>query len=154
MALIEFALVLPILALVLAGMLAFGLVFFYWLDANRLASEAARWAVVDRNPYDLDQAPPFNDRSLQEHILDSVPSGMRDELKVCLEFPGPPPVEIGDPVTVRVEKPFSFVPLLGIDTITIRASSTMRIERFDNGTGPPVAYNIAPDGNYDVGTCP
>ena len=32
-------------------------------------------------------------------------------------------------VRVRVQKPFSFVPILGIGTITIRGTSTMRIER-------------------------
>ncbi len=40
---------------------------------------------------------------------------------------------LGDPITVTVAKPFTFVPILNIGTITIRASSTMRIEKFQNG---------------------
>ena len=36
--------------------------------------------------------------------------------------------------------PFTFVPLLGIGTITIRGASTQRIERFANGTGPSYSY--------------
>ena len=36
---------------IVAGLLGFGRVFFYWIQANHIASETARWAVVDRNPY-------------------------------------------------------------------------------------------------------
>jgi Flp pilus assembly pilin Flp len=142
-AMIEFALVLPILVLVAAGLLAFGQIFFYWLDANRLASETARFAVVDQNP--------FAPTPLQEHIRASVPSGMQD-LQVCIDFPAPAPPppapRIGDPIRVRVQKSFSFIPLLGIGEIKVRASSTMRIERFADGTGL-----TAVDPGQDIGTC-
>ena len=47
----EFALILPVFVLLVVGLLAFGRIFFYWIEANHLASETARWAVVDRNPY-------------------------------------------------------------------------------------------------------
>ncbi len=46
-AMTEFALVLPVLVLIIAGILSFGRVFFYWIEANHLANETARWAVVD-----------------------------------------------------------------------------------------------------------
>ena len=62
-ALTEFALIVPVFLLIVAGLLGFGRVFFYWIEANHLANETARWAVVDRNPYDP--------RTLQEHVLDS-----------------------------------------------------------------------------------
>jgi hypothetical protein len=153
-AMTEFALVLPILALVLAGMLAFGLLFFYWLDANRLAGETARWAIVDTNPYGV---------PLQRHVRDEVPAGMTDGLNVCIDFPvdplETPPValEVGDPVRVRVQKTVSLVPILGIGDVTIKASSTMRIERFANTTGPPVSFKVGPSTQdppeADIGTC-
>jgi hypothetical protein len=152
-ALTEFVLVTPILVLVIAGILSFGLLFFYWLDANRLASETARWAVVDTNPFGV---------PLQEHVRTSVPAGMRDELSVCIDFPAnndpgnPGTGRIGDPVRVRIEKPYSFVPILGIGDMTIRASSTMRIERFANGIAP-TAYRVGPPSGSppgdDIGTC-
>ena len=49
-ALVEFALVLPLLLLLLLGMLEFGRVFNYWIDETHLANAAARWAAVDRTP--------------------------------------------------------------------------------------------------------
>ena len=49
-ALVEFALVLPLLLLLLFGMLEFGKAFNYWLDANHLANEGVRFAVVNKNP--------------------------------------------------------------------------------------------------------
>jgi TadE-like protein len=145
-ALTEFALVLPILVVVIAGILAFGLIFFYWLDANRLASETARWAAVDSNP--------FAPLTLQQHVRDEVPNGMKDA-SVCISFPGegesdPDPREIGDPVQVKVQKTLSLVPILGLGDVEIRASATRRIERFANGVGPiPQSYS---EGG-DLGTC-
>jgi hypothetical protein len=137
-ALTEFVLITPILVLVLAGMLSFGLLFFYWLDANRLASETARWAVVDQNPYDTDPNPAVNAPSLQDHVLEDVPNGMKDRLSVCIETPdsGTGPVEIGDRVRVRIEMPHSFIPILNIGDVMIEASSTMRMERLANGLAP------------------
>src|SRR5207253_9556854 len=49
-ALIEFALVLPLLLLILFGMIDFGKAFNYWNDETHLANEAARYAVVNKNP--------------------------------------------------------------------------------------------------------
>ena len=57
----------------------------------------------------------------------------------------------GDPVRVRIEKDFTLIPILGIGTITIRGSSTQRVERFaDDGTYPPSSYV---DVTADIGTC-
>ena len=50
-AMTEFALIVPVFMLIVVGMLVFGRLFFYWIETNHVASETARWAVVDRNPY-------------------------------------------------------------------------------------------------------
>jgi TadE-like protein len=50
-ALVEFALVLPLILLLLFGMIDFGKAFNYWNDETHLANEAARYAVVNRNPF-------------------------------------------------------------------------------------------------------
>ena len=50
-AMAEFALILPVFLMIVVGLLGFGRVFFYWIQANHVASETARWAIVDRNPY-------------------------------------------------------------------------------------------------------
>src|SRR6187551_3047225 len=80
-AMTEFALILPIFMLVVAGVLAFGRAFFYWIDANHLANETARWAVVDRNPY----AP----NSLQHGArYGGQTQEFTNAAKVCIDFPG------------------------------------------------------------------
>jgi TadE-like protein len=137
---VEFGLVAPVLLLILAGMLGFGRVLFYWIDANHLANEAARWATVDRNPYGV--------VTLQEHIQGAGTGEFASDVKVCIDFPNGDPVEIGDPVRVRVQKPFSFIPIVDILPITVKASATQRIERFDNGTSPQTY-----DPTDDIGPC-
>ena len=143
----EFALVLPMLMVIVVGMLAFGRVFFYWIDANHLANETARWAAVDRNPYDTATPP----QTLQQHVLASGTLEFQDA-RVCLDFPdgpdGNPTTADGESVRVRVQKPFDFLPILGIGKITIRGSSTMRIERLE---GTDTAGNYVP-ANYTAGS--
>jgi Flp pilus assembly protein TadG len=128
-AMTEFALILPVFMLIVAGMLGFGRVFFYWIQANHVANETARWAIVDRNPY----AP----QTLQQHGANSASTEFNtgtDQTTVCITRTG---TSLGDPLKVTVAKPFAFVPLLGVAKITIRASSTMRVERLGNQTTSP-----------------
>jgi Flp pilus assembly protein TadG len=49
-ALIEFALVLPMILLILLGMIDVGKAVNYWNDETHLANEAARYAVVNKSP--------------------------------------------------------------------------------------------------------
>jgi Flp pilus assembly protein TadG len=129
-AMTEFALILPIFMVIVAGLLGFGRVFFYWIEANHVANETARWAIVDQNPY----AP----TTLQKHAADSATTEFStgpDQTTVCIQREGAT-LNLGDPLTVTVAKPFAFVPILGIGKITIRASSTMRVENFENGDTP------------------
>src|SRR5436190_21746706 len=82
-ALVEFALILPILLLILFGLLDFGKAFNYWNDETHLAAEGARWAVVDSNP--------GGSQSLQEYIQQQADSAeLRDLAVVCVSFPNNP----------------------------------------------------------------
>lgn len=142
-AMTEFALILPVFLLIIAGLLAFGRVFFYWIQTNHLASETARWAIVDRNPY----AP----TSLQDQARGSSTVEFQSDVEVCITYPesgSEAAADIGDSIKVVVQKPFSLIPLLDAGTIKIRGSSTMRIERFANNTSP-TNYTDADN----VGTC-
>ena len=77
--------------LIIVGLLAFGRVFFYWIEANHVASETARWAIVDRNPYAPGQ-------TLQQHARDSVDGRVRDtDVKVCIDSRRAPHC-VGDPL--------------------------------------------------------
>ena len=142
-AMTEFALIVPVFLVIVAGLLGFGRVFFYWIEANHEASETARWAVVDRNPY--------TGQTLQQHAARSSTVEFDSDVRVCIDFPGKTQttVDLGDPVRVRIQKPFSFVPIMGIGTITIRGSSTMRLERMANNVDP-TAYT---EGNYAGRAC-
>jgi TadE-like protein len=139
-AMTEFALILPIFMVIVAGLLGFGRVFFYWIEANHVANETARWAAVDRNPYGPSQ-------TLQQHAANSATTEFAQgpgQATVCIDMLG---TELGDPVEVTVAKPFKFVPILGIGNITIRGSSTMRIERLSAKD----ASNNAIPGEYSEG---
>ena len=143
-AMTEFALIVPVFLLIVAGLLAFGRVFFYWIEANHMASETARWAVVDRNPYGPSQ-------TLQQHAAQNSTTEFSSDVKVCIDNPSGI-VDLGEPLRVRIQKPFNFVPILGMGQITIRGSSTMRIERLANN-GAPLSYSTSSGVGGNIGTC-
>jgi Flp pilus assembly protein TadG len=141
-AVIEFALVAPILLVLLIGMLEFGKAFNYWIDQTHLASSGARLAVVNGKPdpsctypgnpclqnYIQSQA---DTRELKNGNTTSVPTKAR----VCITFPpvtGHSSPLVGDPVNVTVSVGYNWLPIIGeriaAGSSTISGSSTMRLE--------------------------
>ena len=113
-ALVEFALVLPILSILLFGMLDLGKAFNYWIDETHLANEGARWAVVDKNP------DTSGTKTLQQYIKDQADTAqLRTDAAVHICFPNGTS-NVGDPVKVIVEDDYSF---LGPLTHTFRGLS-------------------------------
>jgi Flp pilus assembly protein TadG len=136
---VEFALVLPLLLVLVFGMLEFGKAFNYWIDTTHLANEGARWAVVDHNPgtgtlqeYVKARA---NTVELRDGGTASIPAG--DEAEVCISFPNGT-ANVGDPVLVTVTATYHWLPFIGdrisSADVTIRGSATMRLE------APPSNY--------------
>lgn len=132
-ALVEFALVLPLLLVLLLGMIEFGKALNYWIDSTHLANEGARWAVVNYNPgsgslqtYVRDQA---STQELRNGGTSSIPSG--DEAEVCISFPSGSS-NVGDPVRVTVSSTYHWIPFIGdrigIAQVSITGSATMRLE--------------------------
>ena len=90
--------------------------------------------------------------TLQRNAIGGSTREFQSDSKVCIDFPPPTgagpensfnSVAVGDPIRVRVHKPFT---IFGGWTIMIRGSSTMRVERF--GPPPssnPTAYTVAAD---------
>ncbi len=130
MALVEFALVAPLLFMILFGMLDFGRAFNYWIDSTHLANEGARWAVVNKNP---------GTGTLQQYIQQQADTGelrsggsaaVPDPLRVCINFPSGGTV--GQPVVVTASVTYHWLPFLseriGILATTVTGSSTMRLE--------------------------
>jgi Flp pilus assembly protein TadG len=144
-ALAEFALILPILVVLLFGVIEFGKLFNYWLDEGHLANTGARYAVVDSLP---------GGANLQQYIRSQADtSELRSNAHVCITFPSGTS-NIGDPVKVQVSVT-SGAPIVGglINTffggsipssIKVSGSSTMRLE-----TAP--THYVA--GNGGTGTC-
>ncbi len=134
-ALVEFALVLPLLLLLVFGLLDFGRALSYWLDQKHLAHQGARWAAVAKNP----GAP---GQSLQQYIRGQAETDeMRDNLIVCVEWQDATPVA-GEFVRVRTQVTFTWLEYvkgrLGIPTtMTLKGSSTQRMEQDPAGAYSP-----------------
>jgi Flp pilus assembly protein TadG len=131
-ALVEFALVLPVLVLILFGMIHFGKAFNYWNDATHLTATAARFAAVNRKP------DPSSAASLQTQIRAQADtselrsggtSSVAAPASVCVEFPDGTP-DVGHPVKVTMTFAYSWMSLLGLvpGTKTITSSTVMRLE--------------------------
>jgi Flp pilus assembly protein TadG len=143
-AMTEFALILPVFIVIVVGLLSFGRALFYWIEANHLANETVRWAVVDRNPDAA--AYPTPATALQSYARDQGGTVEFHNATVCIDVPDddddtttpPPDPTLGGPLEVKISKPFSFISLRWFDVgkITIQGRATMRIERFEDGTAP------------------
>jgi Flp pilus assembly protein TadG len=147
-ALAEFALVLPVLMLIIFGIVEFGRGFNYWNNATQISAEGARFAIVNRKP------DPNNIASLQSQLLSQgstteLRSGGSTELPtpahVCISFPNGT-ANVGDPVQVTMTFTYHWLGVLDnvsklIDkkkgftaATTFTSSSTMRLE------APPTNY--------------
>ena len=147
-ALTEFALVLPLLLLLLLGLIDFGKAINYWIDETHLANSGARWAVVNYNPGDPTAAGVSGTTTLQQFIVSQADTPeLRGEaagtqqdahatqVKICFYHNGTStnaPV-VGDTVKVTVSYRYDWLHYLfskaniGPST-TIGSSSAMRLE--------------------------
>jgi hypothetical protein len=147
-ALVEFALVLPILLVILMGMLEFGKALNYRIDETQLASTGARWAVVSAAPGLCPDGSTAS--SLQSYIQCQADSkelrtggtnSVPNRAQVCISFPpvvGHSNPLVGDPVRVSVSVVYKWLPIIGqkISAVstTLKGESTMRLE------APPTSY--------------
>lgn len=125
-ALVEFALILPILLLLVFGIIQFGLALNSANDETHLANEVARYATVNENP---------SGKSLQEWAKSQADSKALSSQTVCISFPNGTS-NIGDPVEVKVSGNIQWLPVLKLKTTktTIEGKADMRLE------APPTAY--------------
>jgi Flp pilus assembly pilin Flp len=143
-AMVEFALVLPLLMTLVLGLMDFGKALNYWIDQTHLSNEAARWAVVNRNPG------ADGSQTLQQYIKGQADSAdLRDATNgasVCIDFPNGAP-KVGDPVRVRIQYSYNWLPFfqnrLGFTATTIAGTATMRLEAM------PTNYSAADN----IGSC-
>lgn len=142
---VEFALILPVLVLLLFGMLQFGTLFNYWIDETHLANEGARWAVVNNVP---------GGANLQQYIRSQADAAaLRSGAHVCISFPAGTS-NVGDPVQVDVTYDAGIPVVRSIantffrgampSTVKVKGTSVMRLE------ATPTSYTA---GNGGTGTC-
>ena len=131
-AMVEFALVLPLLLLLIFGIFDFGRAINYWIDATHMANEAARYAAVGNTPSGCPsiascvKAPGRQPRA-EERRHHAVPNAVR----VCVAQPSATPV--GTPITATATFTYNWLPFLGLSATqtTVQASDTMRLENWN-----------------------
>lgn len=139
---VEFALVLPVLAAVVMTFVAFGKALFYYIDLTHVANEGARLAAV--NP----AAMPNGSSNLTTYLCSQLGSnselvkgsGSVSRATVVISYPDNPPTapasssqDVGEPVKVVVSTQYSWFPFMNLGSFTIAAAATMRLEQ--NTTG-------------------
>jgi len=126
-ALVEFALVLPILLTMLLGTVFVGEAMNESIDATHLVGVAARYAAVNQNP--------SSTQTLQKYIASLADTNDLQTASVCITFPNGTS-NVGDPVTVTMKGTYQWIPLLnlGVSSQIIR-TATMRLEAL------PTAYS-------------
>src|SRR5205823_2421508 len=134
-----FALVAPVLFLVLFGTLDFGKTFNYWIDETHLAAEGARLAVVNHdvatgNNGGPDRCPNGSTPpTLQAYIqCQADTTQLASGAIVCIWFPNGTSNN-GDPVEVDIKWTHTWIPLIGravgqLGTLTLKGTATMRLE--------------------------
>jgi Flp pilus assembly protein TadG len=129
-ALVELALILPVLLLVVMGILWFGRALNYTQDETRLTNVAARYAAVNQVP------PNAGSQTLAQWLRSEADTeGLRKgtgdvegEPKVCVEYPGGS-TGAGEPVKVTMTATFKWLPLLNVGASSeLQGAATMRIE--------------------------
>jgi TadE-like protein len=131
-AMVEFALILFPLLLLVGGIIYFGIGLNYWLDMQRVANQGARWAAVNNWPPDCPKGSTScaSPNTLQETLERQIQTdGLRSAATVEVCFPESGLKTQGAPVKVHLEAPFTFVPIVGVGTITLAADATMRLEQ-------------------------
>jgi Flp pilus assembly protein TadG len=128
-AVVEFAIVVPLIAALVLVLVDFGKAMNYWLDLTQVANEGARLAAVDRLESAGELTLRLKTSELQSGGTDSMPAPATPQ--VCVIGSG----EVGDPVKVEITSDYhwvsfpSWIPIGGGGVLTIKGSATMRLEQ-------------------------
>jgi Flp pilus assembly protein TadG len=175
-ALVEFALVLPLVLLLLFGMIDVGKAVNYWNDETHLANEAARFAAVDNSSdpnwagnktnaaYKINTAVK-NHADSAELKTGGTHSISSPGVRICLWFPNntittDDPARdhrVGDPVQVVVTAQYNWLGYLVGQGVRARSSltatSTMRLEQQYRADGTDAYTTGSANATNASGTC-
>lgn len=124
-ALVEFALVLPILLLIVIGIFDFGQALNYYNQESQLVGQGARAAAVNRCP-DGTAIGGSTCTSIQSQLAETYAQGALNGNPICISLPNG--AGAGNPVTVSTTYQFKLLGFIGGATIPISASQTERQE--------------------------
>jgi Flp pilus assembly pilin Flp len=112
---VEFALIAPVIIVLLLGIIQVGLAFHNYITLTDAARAGARQAVVDRFTGE-------NLTQLQQHVRDAAGDLNQGRLQVTVNLPAP--LSAGKSLTVTAQYPYS-INLLGFVVASGNMSSTM-----------------------------
>ncbi len=147
--LVEFALILPLLILLILGMVDVGKAINYWNDETHLANEAARYAAVNScTPCGADT---INNWIRTQAGTDELKTGGGSiagtgmSVNICLPTNSG---AVGEPVQVTITATYKWLDYLagkfGSVGTTLRGKATMRIEKaYDPAPGAPNKYTVS-----------
>jgi Flp pilus assembly protein TadG len=166
-AIVEFALIAPLLFLLVFGIIEFGRALNYYNDLTQLSGQAARAAIVNRNPDGsavgiANSDCPANNMTIQCQTAATYPTDgeLKNGISVCL---GTLPAgagstatiqtnttpHVGDPITVRTKYVYNFLTkFFGFGSITLTSTQTEILEapatwQEGNFSGPGVTSQSA-----------
>jgi Flp pilus assembly protein TadG len=121
-AVVEFAVILPVLLMILFAILQFGIVFNNYIQVTAAAREGARKAAVSRS---LGTAAA---ETAATSSAKSAAPGLKQS-SITVSYPNSPTFAQGSDVTVKVTYPYS-ISILGIivKSGNLSSSTTMRVE--------------------------
>jgi hypothetical protein len=140
---VEFALMLPVLLLLILAMLDFGKAFNYWIDETHLANEAVRTAVVNQLPDGTTANPNCSPQTIECQIrwhanTDELKSGGGSSitLPLAITFCLPSGTGgVGDPLRAKAQVTYNWLGFLtgsygiaGLTSKTMSVTATMRLE--------------------------
>jgi Flp pilus assembly protein TadG len=145
-ALVEFALILPLLLTLVIGIFDLGTAYNYQNDMSQLANEAARYASVGNCDgcvagNTATEIPAIVKADADTGALRSASNGVN----ITIGFPPGSNGCQGDAVQAVVTKHYTWVPYLHLVDTTIHASATMRLETAYNSKTSP--YTPSPGGS-------
>lgn len=128
---IEFAIILPVLILIILGILYFGRYENYANQETQLSEQGVRWAALNTNP--------SSTLTLQQYIQSQAQPELRNgssdvtAAAVWIYQPTGATYKAGQPVRACVLTTVRFPTPIGAPTTTIAENATMRIEQVANG---------------------
>jgi uncharacterized protein (UPF0333 family) len=147
-ALVEFAVVLPLLMLIIVGILTFGRYVNYSNQQTALASQAARWATVNVDPSGTQTLQTYTRSQATGELLNGS-NDVTSPVQVYIYYPTGSSNAVGQPIRACVVSTVGLLPMLGAGpSIQIVESATMRIEQ------PATAWSTANNPGTVPSQCP